>query len=112
MFGETPPPELPPAPPPKKERRDSSLMRSVRVGKWTHKPSPDGAAFVVTFLKRYFFTEKVWTRKEHTALVVAVKENVDNTALVEEFRFNRTMDQRFLFTEVNGVVEVQLQPLL
>lgn len=104
-------PPVPPAPP-RKERRDPSLMRMVRVGKWEHKPSKAGAEFVSAFLTRYFYTEKVWTRLEHGAVVVAVRENVKNTALVEEFRFNRTMEQRFTFFEENGEVKVALPPLM
>lgn len=86
-------------------------MRMVRIGKWTSKPSKDAVAFVTAFLTSYFRTEKVWTRREHSAYVVAVRESADNTDLVEEFRFNREMEQRFKFTEVDGKVEVELQPL-
>jgi hypothetical protein len=84
----------------------------VRVGKWTSKPSKEGAEFVTKFLTRYFATEQVWTRQEHGAFVVAVRERAGNTELVEEFRFNRRMDERFRFTETaTGVVEVELRPL-
>lgn len=84
----------------------------VRVGKWAVKPSKEAAEFVTTFLTRYFKTEQVWTRQEHGAFVVAVRESVANTELVEGFRFARDMEQRFRFTEtVTGVVEVELSPL-
>lgn len=101
----------PPPEPPKKERRDPEAMRMVRVGKWTKKPSKDAVAHVTKFLTKYFQTEKVWHRKEHGAYVVAVLESPENTALVEEFRFNRTMEQRFRFHEARGKVEVELRPL-
>ena len=83
----------------------------VRVGKWTASPSKEAGEFVTKFLMRYFKTEQVWTRKEHGAVVVAVRESVENTELVEGFRFNREMERRFRFTETAaGVVEVELQP--
>lgn len=85
--------------------------RMVRVGKWSAKPSKEAARVVTVFLTEYFRTEKVWTRKEHGAFVVAVRESAKNTELVEEFRFNREMDQRFKFTETNGQVEVELKPV-
>lgn len=86
--------------------------RMVRVGKWTGKPSKEGTEFVTKFLTRYFKAEQVWTRQEHGAFVVAVREGAQNTELVEEFRFNRTMEQRFRFTETEtGIVEVELSPL-
>jgi hypothetical protein len=86
--------------------------RMVRVGKWTAKPSDAATAFVTKFLARYFKAEQVWTRQEHGTFVVAVRERTENTELVEEFRFNRTMEQRFRFTETDtGIVEVELSPL-
>lgn len=86
-------------------------MRMVRVGKWAKKPSKEAAAFVTAFLTEYFRTEKVWHRKEHGAYVVAIRESAENTDVVEEFRFNRTMEERFKFTEVRKKVEVELRPL-
>lgn len=84
----------------------------VRVGKWKKKPTKQAVAFVSTFLTEYFTTEKVWHRLEHGAYVVAVRESAKNTEKVEQFRFNRTMEQRFFFTELrSGRVEVQLNPL-
>jgi hypothetical protein len=86
--------------------------RMVRVGKWTSKPSKEGTEFVTKFLTKYFQTEQVWTRQEHGTFVVAVRERTGNTELVEEFRFNRTMEQRFRFTETaTGIIEVELSPL-
>ena len=88
------------------------MERMVRIGKWTNPPSKAATAVVNKYLLCYFSTEQVWTRKEHGALTVSVRENGHNTECVEEFRFNRTMEQRFRFTELkNGRVEVELQPL-
>lgn len=97
------------APEVKKER--TLMQRMVRVGKWTAKPSKEAAQEVCVFVADYFKAEKVWTRREHGAFVVAVRESAENTELVEGFRFNREMGRRFRFTETAaGVVEVELQP--
>lgn len=103
-----------PPPEPKPKPLPFTGKRMVRVGKWTGKkrPSKQSVAVVETFLMKYFLTEKIWTRKEHSSYVVAVRESQKNTEEVEAFRFNRTMEQRFVFTECkNGQVEIQLQPL-
>lgn len=87
----------------------------VRVGKWKGAPSKDAVAVVETFLKNYFNTPIVWTRKEHRGVVVAVEETATNTEKVEEFRYNRVMskklNERFFFEETNENVEVTLSPL-
>lgn len=101
----------PPPAPVKKERWYGAGQRTVRVGKWTSKPSKEAKEYVSTFLTKFFKTEKVWHRLEHGSYVVSVKENVKNTQEIEEFRFNRTMEQRFKFNEVGDHVEVELQPL-
>lgn len=94
----------------KKER--CSMQRMVRIGKWTGAPSRDAVNCIRVFVADYFKAEKVWTRKEHGAFVVAVRENPRNTEAIEEFRFNREMDQRFRFTETaTGDIEVELRPL-
>lgn len=83
----------------------------IRVGKWVGAPSKEAAARVAEYLTTYFRTEKVWTRREHGSYVVAVRESAENTAELEEFRFNRTMEQRFQFRETSeGLVEIELYP--
>lgn len=82
----------------------------VRVGKWMSKPSREATEQVTQFLTKFFQTEKVWTRKEHNAFVVAIREDAKNTETVEAFRFGRSMEQRFVFSEANGLIEVQLNP--
>ena len=87
------------------------MRRMVRVGKWTGTPSPDAKACAAVYVKDYFKAERVWTRKEHGVLVVAVQENPENTEAVERFRFNRPMEERFQFREnEKGEVEVELVP--
>jgi hypothetical protein len=94
----------------KKER--STMKRMVRIGKWSAQPSKDAVKCINVFVADYFKAETVWTRKEHGAFVVAVRESATNTAAVEEFRFNREMSQRFRFTETaSGDIEVELRPL-
>jgi len=87
------------------------MKRMVRVGKWSGSPSADAKACAAVYVKDYFQTEQVWTRREHGAFVVAVRENAKNTEKVEEFRFNRSMEERFQFREnEKGEVEVELVP--
>lgn len=85
------------------------MRRMVRVGKWKSEPSPDAKAAITAFLKGEFDTDKVWMRKEHGAVVVAVQESADNTEAIEKFRFNRKMNQRYQFSENDkGEIEVEL----
>ena len=87
------------------------MKRMVRVGKWSGSPSADAKACAAVYVKDYFKTDTVWTRREHGAFVVAVRENAQNTEKVEEFRFNRPMAERFRFREnEKGEVEVELVP--
>lgn len=87
------------------------MRRMVRVGKWSGTPSADAKACAAVYVKDYFKAERVWTRKEHGALVVAVQESPENTERVERFRFNRSMEERFQFREnAKGEVEVELVP--
>lgn len=85
------------------------MKRMVRVGKWAGEASKYARVSVAHFVADYFGARRVWTRREHGRLVVAVEETHQNTEAVERFRFTRVMAERFVFAERDdGAVEVTL----
>jgi hypothetical protein len=81
----------------------------VRVGRWEGQPSKAARKTVADYIARYFESETVWTRKERATFMVVALESAKNTEALERFRFNRSIEHRFLFREKpDGEVEVIL----
>ena len=85
------------------------MKRMVRVGKWEGRPSKAARRTVAAFVADFFKAPTVWTRKERSAYVVVARECATNTEVLEEFRFNRPMGERFRFHETADGVDVDLK---